>query len=761
MIIYDNLMDYNQHKEEINTQYLEQYVQTTRPTKPGANIQCLYAHQHAKGTDKNASMGYNRANNKYHCFSCNKVANIFDFIKEDTGATTDKEVIEYLNSYYNIEPFTLNTNKTSTFKDNKKRDHINKKTQKATKQPQPIQPVVVKPAPVQEIDTKYDFTEQVLKAHKDLIDNKDKADTPQQKAYNYFIQRGFTEDTIKKYKLGYTKSYNDFMSNYTDLQLKADKQIYYNYVIPIQKDNKYNTVMLEISNRDYTDSYNAKYRKPKGLNIPIYNEDYLKEDTEQTIFITEGIYDTLSIEQLDNKAMALNGIGYNRLIQLIQDYKSELKLIIMLDNDPTGIENTKKIMAKIEELNKENIQCINALELLSKYDTLKNYKDANEMLQNDSMILNLFLYENYQKININEDIQRLNNANISNNLDYFRTIEEQEPTKVIPTGFMYLDNKLNGGLRKNLYILGAISSLGKTALITQIADQIASTGQKVLYFSLEMDKRDIMARSIARHTYKLVGDTKDKSKKPIASNFYEIIDNNNYKDYTQDKKDAIQTAIQVYERGAKNLYIVSGRYQDSTGTKRRMNIKDIEKITRDFIKYNKQTPVIFIDYLQILAPLDVHNTDKQNVDEIIDNLANLKDELNTPIVAISSYNRDNYYEPANVTAFKESGAIEYGADVIIALQYKGIEAIYRGNDKEATKKHKIYELVENIITNSKAGESIPIELKVLKNRNGQKFTMQMDLQYNYGYFKENINASNNYNSTYKSNYNTYNKQDIL
>ena len=84
------------------------------------------------------------------------------------------------------------------------------------------------------------------------------------------------------------------------------------------------------------------------------------------------------------------------------------------------------------------------------------------------------------------------------------------------------------------------------------------------------------------------------------------------------------------------------------------------------------------------------------------------------------------------------------------MQYKGIEAIYKSNDKEATKKHKIYELVENIITNSKAGESIPIELKVLKNRNGQKFTMQMDLQYNYGYFKENINASNNYNSIYKA-----------
>lgn len=756
MIIYDNLIDYNQHKEDINKQYLEAYVQSTRPARANSNIQCIYSYQHAKGTDNKASMGYNKSNNKYHCFSCNKVANIFDFIKEDTGATTDKEVIEQLNNIYGIELFVLNTKDTRT----NSSIYKNKTTQKETIKPQYIQPIAVKVTPAQEINNKYDFTDQVLKAHKDLIDNKDTANTPEQKAYNYFIQRGFTDETIKKYKLGYTKTYNDFMSNYTELQLNADKQKYYNYVIPIKKDNTYNTVMLEISNRDYIDDYNAKYRKPKGLNIPLYNEDYLKEDKEQTIFITEGIYDTISIEQLDNKAMALNGIGYNRLIQLIRDYKSELKLIIMLDNDPTGIDNTKRLIAKIEELNKENIQYIDALEILNKYDPLKKLKDANEMLQKEQMLFNLFLYENLQKINTNEDIERLETANVTNNLDYFRNIEDQDKTRVIATGFDYLDNKLNGGLHKNLYIIGAISSLGKTALITQMADQIASKNEPVLYFSLEMDKKDIIARSIARNTYKLVGDKKDKNKYKIASTYYDIINNNNYKEYSQDKKDAIQTAIQVYEKGAKNLYIVSGRYQDSTGTKRRMNIRDIEKITRDFIKYNKKTPIIFIDYLQILAPLDVHNTDKQNVDEIIDSLANLKDELNTPIIAISSYNRDNYYEPANVTAFKESGSIEYGADVIMALQYKGIEAIYRGNDKETTKKHKIYELVENIITQSKAGESVPIELKVLKNRNGQKFTMQLDLQYAYGFFTENINASNYYNNT-NSYTEKYAKKDIL
>ena len=48
--------------------------------------------------------------------------------------------------------------------------------------------------------------------------------------------------------------------------------------------------------------------------------------------------------------------------------------------------------------------------------------------------------------------------------------------------FEGLDDLLEGGLYEGLYCVGAISSLGKTTFVTQIADQIAAQGTDVLIF---------------------------------------------------------------------------------------------------------------------------------------------------------------------------------------------------------------------------------------------------------------------------------------
>lgn len=50
-------------------------------------------------------------------------------------------------------------------------------------------------------------------------------------------------------------------------------------------------------------------------------------------------------------------------------------------------------------------------------------------------------------------------------------------------GFSNIDAKVS--FYPGLYVLGAISSLGKTTFIHQMADQLAKAGEHVLFFSLE------------------------------------------------------------------------------------------------------------------------------------------------------------------------------------------------------------------------------------------------------------------------------------
>ena len=721
--------NYIDYLNTLNDAYMEDYKRQTGRTDK-SNISCIYANEtHTNGTDNKPSMGYMQDSKKYHCNTCNKVAGIIDLIKYDNNYTTDKQAIDYLKRQYpNVEYFKNNNyNKYKTA----------------------VQPV--KKIPSVDINTNYDFTDLIEKTSERVF-NDDKKDISSQYAYKYYTEkRGLTDEIIKKYKLGVTDDVNDLLKDYPNLKIKSNKSRLYKLILPIldEQGNCYNFIP-EITKREETDDYNSKYRKlntQAGITTQLFNEYHLKQDRPSTIFIVEGIYDAISIEQMGFKAVALIGIGHTRLENLLKYYKPNANLIVMLDNDETGKKHTINMLNMLKILNMENIKYINGIDILDNYKHIAKCKDSNEMLIKDSDEFKQFLTENERIANKNEDTDRIDDANILNHLEYFKNIENEPVAKMISTGFKKLDENFKGGLRTGLYILGAVSNLGKTAFMLQLADQIAVQKQPVLYFSLEMDKKELMARSISRNTYIQVKDNTDKNGEPIASTTFDILDNGKYKNYGKDKKDTIDIAINVYGKTAKNLYIVSGRYKTKNES-RRITIDDIENIIKTFIKYKKQTPVIFIDYMQIIAPIDSKATDKQNMDEVVDRLKQISIDVDTPVIAISSYNRDNYYEPANVSAFKESGAIEYGADNILALQYQGIDYIYYGTkinkngnkvaiySTEAIKKRAVYELIEDYKLKSNDGEPIPIELKLLKSRNSSKFNMAFSFKAQYGFFKE-------------------------
>ena len=102
---------------------------------------------------------------------------------------------------------------------------------------------------------------------------------------------------------------------------------------------------------------------------------------------------------------------------------------------------------------------------------------------------------------------------------------------------------------------------------------------------------------------------------------------------------------------------------------------------------------------------------RQIVDSNLIALKRLSRELETPVFVICSVNRSNYLTPIDFEAFKESGAIEFTADVVWGLQ---LEAM---NDPIFEKEGKIKEKRETV-AKAKAADPRKIELVCLKNRYG-------------------------------------------
>ena len=95
-----------------------------------------------------------------------------------------------------------------------------------------------------------------------------------------------------------------------------------------------------------------------------------------------------------------------------------------------------------------------------------------------------------------------------------------------------------------------------------------------------------------------------------------------------------------------------------------------------------------------------------NTDKSVKILKQLSRDLETTVMAISSFNRMNYNTPVSMVSFKESGGIEYSADLVLGLQFSAF------SDSSVDNK-------EIDFDEEKAKEPRKVELKILKNRNGE------------------------------------------
>lgn len=277
----------------------------------------------------------------------------------------------------------------------------------------------------------------------------------------------------------------------------------------------------------------------------------------------------------------------------------------------------------------------------------------------------------------------------------------------IKTGFVRFDN-LAGGLYPGLYVLGAISSLGKTTFVQNIADNIAAGGKPVLFFSLEMSRLEMASKSISRTTARIDFSNAVSSLKIRAG-----VTSRNVEEAIESYQYAIGDRMQVIEGGF-----------DTT-------VESIKEYTKAFIdQHEGQKPVVIVDYLQILQGAQ-KGTVRENIDYNVVELKRLSRSLDIPVIAISSINRGNYLLPVDFESFKESGGIEYTADVVLGLQLACID------DNPVFQKDKAIMEKREAIKAAKAENPRKIRLVCLKNRYGRPdWTITYKYYPQFDYFEE-------------------------
>lgn len=154
-----------------------------------------------------------------------------------------------------------------------------------------------------------------------------------------------------------------------------------------------------------------------------------------------------------------------------------------------------------------------------------------------------------------------------------------------------------------------------------------------------------------------------------------------------------------------------------------MTVEDIIGVIDAVIQQLHEKPVVIVDYLQIVAPTLVNGRipdSKTAIDHIVHTLKAKQSQDGLTVLAISSLNRQNYLTPVDFESFKESGGIEYGADVIWGLQLAVLnnEDFYYTTTQSGKRQETSLREKRQMIIAAKAACPRRVDLVCLKNRYG-------------------------------------------
>ena len=279
----------------------------------------------------------------------------------------------------------------------------------------------------------------------------------------------------------------------------------------------------------------------------------------------------------------------------------------------------------------------------------------------------------------------------------------------IATRFVGLDGKMGGLQPSDLIVLAGRPSMGKTALATNIAFNVARAraeslaanptlrpddpghdGAVVGFFSLEMSSEQLATRILSEQA----GIPSEKIRRGMIN------------------EDEFKELVTVSQRMASiPLYI------DQTGG---ISIAQLAARARR-LKRQQGLGLLVIDYLQLMTGMSKRGDNRvQEVSEITNGLKALAKELNVPILALSQLSRaveQRDDKRPQLSDLRESGSIEQDADIVMFV-YREEYYLERTKPQEGTLEFQDW-MAKMQIVSGKA------ELIIGKQRHGPIGTIQL------------------------------------
>ncbi len=221
---------------------------------------------------------------------------------------------------------------------------------------------------------------------------------------------------------------------------------------------------------------------------------------------------------------------------------------------------------------------------------------------------------------------------------------QKSPLTGTPSGFNDLDNITGGFQAGNLIVLAARPSMGKSALVCNIAENAALAGFPVALYSLEMSESELAQRFVASQA-KVPGEDLRRGR--------------------------------VAESRWPKILEASGRlsdaplYVDDSSDTGVLEIRAKSRRLHHQLESRGGLGLIIIDYLQLMRHEGRVESRVEQVGQVSRGLKSLARELGVPVIALSQLSRNVEQRAGDkkpiLSDLRESGAIEQDADLVMFI----------------------------------------------------------------------------------------------